>query len=78
MRSLWITRINAAAREHGLKYGDFMHGMSLASINLDRKVLSEMAITEPVSFGQVAAKAKAALLVKHGLEIGSGSAQASK
>lgn len=67
MRSLWITRLNAASREHGLKYGDFIHGMNLASMDVDRKLLSDLAITEPQTFGQIVARAKAALLVKHGM-----------
>jgi len=49
-RALWIQRINAAVREHGLTYARFMHGLSLAGIELDRKVLSDLAIREPGAF----------------------------
>uniref|UniRef100_A0A061S929 50S ribosomal protein L20 n=1 Tax=Tetraselmis sp. GSL018 TaxID=582737 RepID=A0A061S929_9CHLO len=50
MRSLWITRINAGAREHGLRYGEFMHGLQEDNIRINRKVLSELAMQEPFSF----------------------------
>jgi len=60
-RGLWIQRINAAAREHGLTYSQFMHGVKLAGIELDRKVLSDLAIREPGAFAQIAAGAQAAL-----------------
>jgi large subunit ribosomal protein L20 len=53
-------RINAAAREHGLSYSVFMHGLKAAGIELDRKSLSELAIHEPAAFADLAAKAKAA------------------
>ncbi|GMH39965.1 hypothetical protein BSKO_07869 [Bryopsis sp. KO-2023] len=49
-RSLWIQRINAGSREHGLPYGKFMHGLQGQNIWLDRKVLSEIAMQEPFSF----------------------------
>src|SRR5258705_1107170 len=49
-RGLWIQRINAAAREHGLTYSQFMHGLKLAGVELDRKVLSDIAIREPEAF----------------------------
>src|SRR5947199_10450865 len=49
-RGLWIQRINAAAREHGLTYSQFMHGLKLAGLELDRKVLSDIAIREPEAF----------------------------
>jgi len=61
IRRLWITRINAAARQHGLSYSRFMHGLKLAGVELDRKVLSDMAITEPASFEKLVEIAKAAL-----------------
>jgi large subunit ribosomal protein L20 len=60
-RSLWIQRINAAAREHGLSYSQFVHGLRLAEIDLDRKVLADLAATEPEAFAVVAAQARRAL-----------------
>ena len=60
-RGLWIQRINAGAREHGLTYSQFMHGVKLAGIDLDRKVLSDLAIREPEAFAAVVASAKSAL-----------------
>ena len=59
-RSLWIIRINAAARLNGLTYSDLMHGLKLAGITLDRKALADLAATAPVAFAKVAAEAKAA------------------
>ena len=53
-RRLWITRINAAARMNNLSYSKFIHGLKLASINLDRKVLAELAISDPSGFSQIA------------------------
>lgn len=58
-RQLWIARINAAARLHGLSYSTFMHGLKLAQVDLDRKTLAELAIHDPDAFGQIAAMAKA-------------------
>ena len=60
-RALWIQRINAGAREHGLTYSQFMHGIKLAGLDLDRKVLSDLAIREPAAFAQLVEQAKAAL-----------------
>lgn len=60
-RALWIVRINAAARDNGLSYSRLMNGLSKAGIDLDRKVLSDMAIFEPAAFAAVAEQAKAAL-----------------
>lgn len=60
-RALWIQRINAAARLNGLTYGTFMHGMKLSGIELDRKVLSDIAIREPEQFAAIAKTAAAAL-----------------
>src|SRR6185437_3279641 len=60
-RGLWIQRINAGAREHGLTYSQFMHGVKLAGIDLDRKVLSDLAIREPEAFAALAASAKSAI-----------------
>jgi len=53
-RKLWITRINAAAREHGLSYSKFMHGLKLAGININRKMLAEMAVNDSAAFSQLA------------------------
>jgi large subunit ribosomal protein L20 len=53
-RRLWITRINAAARLHGLSYSQFMHGLSEANIELDRKVLADMAVRDPEGFKAIA------------------------
>ena len=61
MRSLWIARINAAARFNGLSYSKFMHGLKLAGINLNRKVLADMAVNDAVAFAALAEKAKAAV-----------------
>ncbi len=53
-RRLWIIRINAAARENGLSYSQFMGGLHKAGIDLDRKILAEMAVNDPTAFAQVA------------------------
>jgi large subunit ribosomal protein L20 len=60
-RRLWIVRINAAARENGLSYNQFIAGCRKAEIALDRKVLSDLAVNDPAAFGAIAAQAKAAL-----------------
>ena len=60
-RRLWIARINAAARLNGLSYSKLMHGLKVAGIDLNRKVLSEMAINDPKGFSQVGEAAKAKL-----------------
>lgn len=60
-RALWIARINAGARVNGMSYSRLMNGLSKAGIDLDRKVLSDMAIFEPAAFAAVAEQAKAAL-----------------
>ncbi len=60
-RKLWITRINAGARANGLTYGRFINGLSLAGIEVDRKVMSDLAIFEPAAFTALVEKAKAAL-----------------
>ncbi|MEW4563046.1 50S ribosomal protein L20 [Bremerella sp. JC770] len=60
-RKLWIIRLNAAARERGLRYSEFIYGLKKAGITLDRKVLSEMAIHDPGAFDAVAEEVKAAL-----------------
>src|SRR3979411_2143146 len=61
VRVLWIQRINAGAREHGLTYSQFMHGIKLAGVDLDRKVLSDTEIREPEAFQAIAATARTAL-----------------
>jgi large subunit ribosomal protein L20 len=60
-RALWIQRINAAVRDHGLTYGRFIDGLSKAEVAVDRKVLSDLAITEPAAFAALVAQAKSAL-----------------
>lgn len=60
-RSLWIQRINAATREHGLTYGRFINGLSRAGIEVDRKVLADIAVHEPASFKALVDQAQAAL-----------------
>ena len=60
-RALWVQRINAAVREHGLTYGRFIDGLNKAGIEIDRKVLSDMAIHEPQAFAALVGKAKVAL-----------------
>src|SRR5918911_4874041 len=60
-RRLWITRINAAARAHGLSYNQFVNGCSKAGIELDRKVLADLAVSDPAAFAAIAERAKAAL-----------------
>src|ERR671922_1823454 len=63
-RALWIQRINAGASEHGLTYSQFMHGIKLAGLDLDRKVLSDLAVREPEAFQALTATAQAALDAK--------------
>ena len=60
MRGLWIQRLNAAAREHGLTYSRLIGGLATAGIEVDRKVLAELAISEPEAFRLIVEKAKAA------------------
>jgi large subunit ribosomal protein L20 len=60
-RRLWITRINAAARGHGLSYNQFVAGCKRAGIELDRKVLADLAVSDPAAFAKGAQQAKAAL-----------------
>ena len=57
-RSLWITRINAAARQFGLSYSKLMHGLQLAGIELDRKVLADIAVNDPDTFSLLVEKSK--------------------
>ena len=61
LRKLWIIRINAAVRERGLRYSQFIHGLGKAGIELDRKTLSEMAISDPSAFDQVVTQVKEVL-----------------
>jgi large subunit ribosomal protein L20 len=58
-RSLWIVRINAAAREHGLNYSRFMNGLTLAGVELDRKVLADIAVRDADGFAKLAETARA-------------------
>ena len=60
-RKLWIIRINAAVRERGMRYSTFIHGLQKANIELDRKMLSELAIHDPAAFDAVVEQAKEAL-----------------
>ena len=60
-RQLWITRINAAARQNGLSYNQFINGCGKAGIELNRKVLADLAVSDPAAFGAIAERAKAAL-----------------
>ena len=60
-RSLWIQRINAAARQNGLTYGRFINGLGKAGIEIDRKVLADLAVREPEAFSALVDKAQAAL-----------------
>lgn len=58
LRGLWITRINAAARENGITYGRLVHGLKTAKIELDRKILAELAVKEPKTFSAIVKLAK--------------------
>lgn len=60
-RSLWIQRINAGARQHNMSYSVFMHGLKEAGIEMDRKVLAHIAMTDATAFGEIAKQAQAAL-----------------
>jgi large subunit ribosomal protein L20 len=61
---LWIIRINAAVRMEGLRYGEFIHGMSLAQITLNRKILADLAVRDPEAFSQIVAKVKETLAAR--------------
>jgi large subunit ribosomal protein L20 len=61
LRRLWIVRINAAARQHDLSYNQFINGLKKANIELDRKVLADLAVADPAAFGAIARQAKSAL-----------------
>ena len=60
-RALWVVRINAAARMFGLSYSQFMHGMKVANVEVDRKILAELAVNDIAVFEAIAVKAKTAL-----------------
>jgi large subunit ribosomal protein L20 len=60
-RRLWIVRINAAAREQGLTYAQLMRGLKNAGVEIDRKMLADLAVTEPAAFAKIAAQAKSAV-----------------
>jgi len=60
-RRLWIQRINAAARQNGMSYSQFMHGLALAEVELDRKVLADMAVRDPETFRRFAERAREAV-----------------
>jgi large subunit ribosomal protein L20 len=60
-RKMWIARINAATRQHGMSYSKFMHGLKMADININRKMLSEMAIHDPEGFAKLVETAKGKL-----------------
>lgn len=60
-RALWIARINAGARAHGLSYSVLMHGLSVAGIEMDRKVLADLAVHDDAAFGAIVEQAKASL-----------------
>ncbi|HLA73496.1 MAG TPA: 50S ribosomal protein L20, partial [Steroidobacteraceae bacterium] len=60
-RALWITRINAAAREFGLSYSKIINGLKKAGIEIDRKMLADLAVNQPDGFAVIASQAKAAL-----------------
>ena len=60
-RRLWIIRINAASRANGLSYSQLIHGLNRAGINLDRRMLADLAVSDPAGFTEVAGKARAAL-----------------
>jgi large subunit ribosomal protein L20 len=60
-RRLWIVRINAGARENGITYNELMHGLKLAEVDLDRKILADLAVNDPAMFTALVEKARAAL-----------------
>ena len=60
MRRLWIIRINAAAREQGMSYSDLVHGLNLAEVSIDRKILADLAVRDPQAFAQLVTTAKEA------------------
>ena len=60
-RALWIARINAASRDNGLSYSRLIHGLKQAQIDIDRKILAQLAVTDPTGFGSIVEKAKSQL-----------------
>tara|TARA_Y100000031_G_scaffold139997_1_gene167298 strand:+ start:376 stop:621 length:246 start_codon:yes stop_codon:yes gene_type:complete len=58
MRRLWISRVNAASRAHGLTYGQFIHGLNKSGVEINRKLLADMAVTEPETFASLVTLAK--------------------
>lgn len=60
-RRLWVVRINAAARLHGLSYSELIHGLKQANVTLNRKMLADLAVHDPEAFGRIAEQAKASL-----------------
>ena len=60
-RQLWIQRINAGARQHGMSYSRFVAGLKAAGVDLDRKILADLAVSDPAAFGALVAQASAAL-----------------
>jgi len=60
-RQLWIQRINAGARQHGMSYSRFVAGLKAAGVDLDRKILADLAVSDPAAFGALVARASAAL-----------------
>jgi large subunit ribosomal protein L20 len=60
-RKLWITRINAAAREHGMSYNRLINGLKIAEVDIDRRVLSDLAVKDPAAFGAIVELARAGL-----------------
>ena len=60
-RSLWIVRINAAAKQNGISYSQFVHGLKVAGIELDRKILADIAVNDPAGFASLVEQAKAAV-----------------
>ena len=61
LRRLWIARINAGSRQHGLSYSRFMHGLRVSNVEIDRKILADLAVREPEAFGSLVDQAKSAL-----------------
>jgi len=61
MRALWIIRINAAVREEGLKYSEFIHGLKKAGVEVNRKILAEIAVNDPSTFAELVSVARGAL-----------------
>lgn len=63
-RTLWITRVAAAARQHQMSYNQFIHGLKLAGVELDRKVLADLAVNDAAAFGALAEQARGAIAAK--------------